>query len=134
MDDTDEKERIREQKRKELLESVEGGSDAVPDDPVEVEGREHLDTLVADQEVVLVDCYADWCGPCKMMEPAIEAVAAETDALVAKVDVDRHQGLAGELGVQGVPTLVVYANGEPVERRVGAQDRATLETLVEQAA
>jgi thioredoxin 1 len=134
MDDTDERERIREQKRQELLESAESDADGTPDDPVEVESREHLDTLVADHEVVLVDCYADWCGPCKMMEPAIEAVAADTDALVAKVDVDRHQGLAGELGVQGVPTLVVYANGEPVERRVGAQDRSTLETLVEQAA
>jgi thioredoxin 1 len=134
MDDSEERQRIREQKRQELLDSADSSDEeGTPDNPVEVEGRDHLDTLVADTEVVLVDCYADWCGPCKMMEPAIETVAAESDALVAKVDVDSHQQLAGELGVQGVPTVVVYADGEPVDRRVGAQDQATLERLVEQA-
>jgi thioredoxin 1 len=64
------------------------------------------------------------------MEPAIEAVAAETDVAVAKVDVDVNQALAGELGVRGVPTVVLFVDGEPAERLVGAQDRATLERLV----
>jgi thioredoxin 1 len=68
-----------------------------------------------------------------MMEPTVEALAAESDAAVAKVDVDRHQRLAQQLGAQGVPTLVVFVDGEPVERVVGAQDRATLETLLQQA-
>ena len=132
-----ERERIREQKRKELMEQRgEGnsGSDSTaPDEPVEIEGEDHLNSVVTDHDVVLVDCYADWCGPCQMMEPAIEGVAADSDAAVAKVDVDRHQQLAGQLGVQGVPTLVLYVDGEPAERLVGAQDRGTLDRLVEQA-
>ena len=83
--------------------------------------------------MVLVDCYAEWCGPCRMMEPTIEAFAAESDAAVAKVDVDTHQQLAGQLGVRGVPTLVLYVDGIPTERLVGAQDRATLDELLSRA-
>lgn len=138
MSDTpDEIERIREQKRKELVEKHAGGSpDAGEskshDSPVEIEGRDHLDSLLERESPVLVDCYADWCGPCQMMEPTVESLAAETPAVVAKVDVDAHQALASQLGARGVPTLVLFVDGEPVERLVGAQDRATLEGLVRQ--
>ncbi len=69
-----------------------------------------------------------------MMEPTIEALAAETDAAVAKVDVDAYQQIAQQLGARGVPTLVLYADGQPVERMVGVQDRGTLEGLIEQHA
>ncbi|ELY66352.1 thioredoxin [Natrinema versiforme] len=140
----DERQRIREQKKRELQERLENGggfdaSDAdeegdTPDEPIAITGQGHLDEVVAAHDVVLVDCYADWCGPCQMMEPMIEALAAETDAAVAKVDVDRHQQIAQQLGARGVPTLVLYADGQPVERTVGAQDRATLEGLIEQHA
>ena len=68
-----------------------------------------------------------------MREPTIECLAAEIGAAVAKVDVDRHQRLAQQLGAQGVPTLVVFADGKPVERVVGAQDRATLDQLIQRA-
>ena len=135
----DERERIRERKRKELLEGRRGsdssdtGETATPDEPIEIGGGDHLDTVVAENDVVLVDCYAEWCGPCQMMEPTIRSVAAETDAAVAKVDIDRHQQLAGRLGARSVPTLVLFADGEPVERLVGAQDRPTLERLVQRA-
>ncbi len=132
----DELKRIREQKRKKLLESHEGSDspgDAAEkefDSPVEIRGQAHLDELIRSESPVLVDCYADWCGPCQMMEPTVESLAAETPAVVAKVDVDSHQSIAGQLGVQGVPTLVLFVDGEPVERLVGAKDRATLEGLV----
>ncbi|SMO40063.1 thioredoxin family protein [Halorubrum cibi] len=143
-----ERERIRERKREELRARLEGasndGSDAgggderggaddeteTPTEPVEVESAEEFQRLVADHDVVLVDCYADWCGPCQMMEPTVESLAAETDAVVAKVDVDGLPGLAQQLGARGVPTFIVYANGEPVDRFVGAQDRAALETAI----
>jgi hypothetical protein len=87
----DERERIRERKRRRLRERLEGGdardgtagSDAngggdagvteAPTEPVDVSGPEALQTLVDDHDVVLVDCYADWCGPCQMMEPTVEA-------------------------------------------------------------
>jgi thioredoxin 1 len=140
----DERERIREQKKRELQDRLENGgsldaADAdgegtAPDEPIAITGQGHLDEVVEEHDVVLVDCYADWCGPCQMMEPTIESLAAETDAAVAKVDVDAHQQIAKQLGARGVPTLVLYADGQPVERTVGAQDRGTLEGLIEQHA
>jgi thioredoxin 1 len=148
----DEREQIRERKRRQLRERLEGGdardgaagSDAdgagdagvteAPTDPVDVSGPEALQTLVDEHDVVLVDCYADWCGPCQMMEPTVEALASETDAVVAKVDVDANQGLAQQLGARGVPTFVLYADGQPVDRFVGAQDRTTLEGAITSAA
>ncbi|WP_265109867.1 thioredoxin family protein [Halosolutus halophilus] len=138
----DERQRIREQKKRELRDRLENGSvsgdssaveqAASPDTPISIRGRDHLDEVVGEHDVVLVDCYADWCGPCQMLEPTVESLAAETDAAVAKVDVDAHQRLAQQLGARGVPTLVLYADGEPVERMVGVQDRATLAGLIEQ--
>jgi len=147
----DEREQIRERKRRQLRERLNGGdardgaaaSDAdggdagvaeAPTDPVDISGPEALQTLVDEHDVVLVDCYADWCGPCQMMEPTIEALASETDAVVAKVDVDANQGLAQQLGARGVPTFVLYAGGQPVDRFVGAQDRTTLEGAITSAA
>jgi thioredoxin 1 len=105
-------------------------SGSVPTEPVALENAADFDDRVAEHDVVLVDFYADWCGPCQMMEPAVEAIAAETDAAVLKVDVDRHQGLAGEYGVQGIPTLLVFADGEVVDRMVGAQTEDALREAV----
>jgi len=100
-------------------------TDAVPTEPIELADPDEFDDRVADG-VVLVDFHADWCGPCQMMEPAVEAVASDTGATVLKVDVDEHQGLAGEYGVQSIPTLLVFAGGELAERMVGAQTEDAL--------
>ena len=136
----DERERIREQKKQELRERLENGGSVgddaqqgtSPAEPIGIRGGDHLESVVGDHDVVLVDCYADWCGPCQMLEPTVKALAAETDAAVAKVDIDAHQGLAQQLGARSVPTLILYANGQPVERMVGVQSKATLEGLIEQ--
>jgi thioredoxin 1 len=131
---SDDIESIKEQKKKELLgEDDESGTD-VPNEPIHIEGSDHLDELVEDTGVVLVDFYADWCGPCKMLEPVVESIAADTDAAVAKVDIDQHQMLARQNGVQGVPTLFLYADGEPVEQMVGVQDESTLRNKIQQHA
>ncbi|WP_096393967.1 thioredoxin [Halorubrum trapanicum] len=144
-----ERERIRERKRRELEarlgdgEAVDGsagtdagddGGAATPSEPIHVNGTEELQRTIDDHDVVLVDCYADWCGPCQVMEPTIEALAAETDAAVAKVDVDANQAVAQQLGARSIPTLVLYADGEAVDRFVGAQDRATLESAIDEHA
>ena len=102
-----------------------------PAEPVQVTDGAALEELTATHDVVLVDFYADWCGPCRMLEPVVERLAAETDAAVAKVDVDAAQDLAFDHGVQGVPTLVVYADGETVDRTVGAKPEAQLRALLE---
>ncbi len=103
-----------------------------PTEPIHVESAEHLQDLVTSHDVVLVDFWAEWCGPCKMLEPTVEELAAETDAVVLKVDIDEHQDLAREEGIRSVPTLQFYKNGEQVERVIGVQDKADLENVIEQ--
>jgi thioredoxin 1 len=104
---------------------------ATANEPLYVDGRAQLDDVVAENDVVLTDFYADWCGPCQMLEPIVETLAAETDAAVAKVDVDANQELAAAYGVRGVPTLVLFAGGEQVEEVVGLRGEEELRALVE---
>jgi thioredoxin 1 len=130
MSDTDDIERIRERKR-ERLERRASGGDAAPEEPVHVDGEAALDDLTSEYDVVLADFYADWCGPCQMLEPIVASLAAETPAAVAKVDVDANQALASEYGVRGVPTLVLFADGDVAERVVGVQDEDRLADLIE---
>lgn len=103
----------------------------IPANPVQLSDASAFEAVVAAYDVVLVDFYANWCGPCQMMEPAIETVAAETDAAVLKVDVDQFQTLAGRFGVQSIPTLFIVAGGEPAERLVGMQTVEGLTNTIE---
>mgnify|MGYP006274788027 FL=1 len=104
---------------------------AATNEPVYIDGQSQLDDLVTTEDVVLTDFYADWCGPCQMLEPIVETLAAETDATVAKVDVDANQQLAAAYGVRGVPTLVLFADGEQVEELVGVKGEDQLRALIE---
>ena len=136
-DSRSERDRIRAEKqaaleRKVAQESESDSANASPREPITILDSGHLESVLEDHPVTLVDCYADWCGPCKMMDPTIEGLAAETAATIAKIDVDAHPGLAQQLGVRGVPTLVLYVDGQIVERLVGVQDRGTLEQLIDQ--
>jgi len=101
-------------------------------EPIHVESADHLAELVEDNDVVLVDYYADWCGPCQMLEPTVEEIADETDAVVAKVDIDELQDLAKDKGIRSVPTLQFYAGGEQVEQVIGVQDKDDLVSIIEQ--
>lgn len=129
MSDFEEIEEIREQKREQLS----AGADS-PEEPVDVEGGDHLEELLEEHAVVLVDFYADWCGPCKMLAPTVAEIAAETDAVVLKIDIDTHQDIAAEYQVQGVPTLYLFDDGEVHERMVGVQDKAALVEQIESIA
>lgn len=136
MSESHERDRIRERKRRELEARLDGSADAggddpSPDEPIVIRDEDHFASIIERYPVVLVDCHAEWCGPCKMLEPTVTGLAAQTDAAVAKVDVDRHHGLAQRLGVRGVPTLLIYANGEIATRFVGVQDEETLASAIE---
>ncbi len=126
MSDSEDLEEIRKRKREELSARAD-----TPGEPIDVEGKAHLEELLERHPIVLVDFYADWCGPCKMIAPTVAEIAAETDAAVLKVDIDAHQNLAAEYQVQGVPTLYLFENGEVKERMVGVQDKGTLRQKIE---
>ena len=76
-------------------------------------------------KTVLVDFYADWCGPCRMVSPIVDEIGAEvTDAKVGKVNVDEQPDLAAQFGVMSIPTLLVFEQGKLVRQAVGARPKA----------
>ena len=103
-----------------------------PTDPLHIDGKAHLDEVISEYDVVLVDFFAEWCGPCKILEPVLDDLADSTGATIAKVDVEQHPQLASAFGVRGVPTLALFADGEQVNQHTGGLPRDRLETLIEQ--
>ena len=83
--------------------------------------------------VTLVDLYADWCGPCQRIAPIVEDLAKEYDgkANITKLDVDASPEVAEEFGVLGIPTLLIFKDGELVEKMVGVQDKDALVAGIE---
>ena len=92
-----------------------------------------FDRVIAESDVpVLVDFYADWCGPCKMMAPSVETLARESagKALIAKLDTDRAQRAASRFQIRGIPTSIVFVGGREVKRQTGAVPLATLRSML----
>ncbi len=90
-----------------------------------------FDKVVNENGKVLVDFWAPWCGPCRMLGPVIEEVAEEVkNAVVAKVNVDEEGDLAARFGVQSIPTILVFENGKLVKQTVGYQPKANILNLL----
>ena len=82
---------------------------------------------------VLVDFFASWCGPCRMLAPVLEEVAEENpNVAILKIDVDEVGELAARYGIQNIPTLMLFKNGQRVETRIGYQNKYQLSALINQ--
>jgi thioredoxin 2 len=105
------------------------------DRPVRLEGDDFARTVEDAGAPVLVDFYADWCGPCKMMAPVLDELASQHagSLLVAKLDTDRWPEVAGRFGIRGIPTLILFDGGREVARETGAVPRERLEALLARA-
>jgi thioredoxin 1 len=93
-----------------------------------------FDELVVNADKpILVDFWAEWCGPCKMIAPVLEDLAGELDGqlTIGKLDVDSNQNTAYAFGVMSIPTLLLFKNGEPVDRIVGYQPKPALKNRLE---
>ena len=102
------------------------------DHPVKLDDAS-FDRVLSESDLpVLVDFYADWCGPCKMMAPSVDALARETAgrAIVAKLDTDAAQRSAGRFQIRGIPTSIVFVRGREVKRQTGAVPLATLRSML----
>lgn len=97
------------------------------------DGSFQNDVLDAD-DVVLVDFWAEWCGPCKQIGPALEEIADEYAGklTVAKVNIDENPETPGKFGVRGIPTLMVFKNGELAATKVGAAPKGQLTSWIDQ--
>jgi thioredoxin 2 len=98
--------------------------------------EETFQRTIAEAEVpVMIDFYADWCGPCKMMAPFVDDLARSYmgRALVAKLDTDRAQKTSGSLNIRGIPTTIVFKGGKEVERQTGAVQKPVLQAMLDRA-
>jgi len=132
----EELEEIRRRKLKELerqyLEKPEPVAGEPPTDkPVEVDDRT-LDQFVETHPVVVLDCWAPWCGPCRMIAPIIEKLAKKYAGRIVfgKLNVDENQGTALKYRIMGIPTLLLFKNGRLVDRVVGFMPEGALERKV----
>ncbi len=92
------------------------------------------DEILKSRGKVLLDFWAAWCGPCKMVAPVLEQIAAENpDVKIGKVNVDEQPELAGRFMVQSIPTLVIFRDGMPISKTVGAQPKEAIEAFIAKA-
>jgi thioredoxin len=95
---------------------------------IEINGENFDSEVLRSSEPVLVDFWAEWCGPCQMLAPVLDEIAAEQSGVVkvAKINVDKHPALAARFGIRSIPTLLYFADGELRNQTVGVAGRKTI--------
>ena len=98
---------------------------------VSVDSGSFADTVLKSDKPVVVDFWAEWCGPCKQIAPALEEISDAHDGVtIAKVNIDENPDLAAQYGVRSIPTLIAFKGGEPADMKVGAVPKSSLESWV----
>jgi len=99
----------------------------------ELTDANYKENVLDKKGVAVVDFWAEWCGPCRMIGPVIEELATEYDgkALIAKVDVDENSELSAQYGVRSIPTILILKDGEVVDKHVGVTTKAALAEKIE---
>lgn len=98
---------------------------------IKVTSQNFEEEVIKSEKLVLVDFYADWCGPCKMLSPIVDQIAEEnSDIKVVKVNVDDSQDLAMKYQVMSIPTLVVIKEGKEINRSVGLRDKSEILNMI----
>ena len=103
--------------------------------PINISDNSFKQEVLESDQPVLVDFWAEWCGPCKMIAPVVDELADEYDGRVkfAKVNVDDNPKIAMEYGIRGIPTMLIFKGGQPVKQVVGAVGKAVLQQNLNEA-
>lgn len=122
-------ERIKYEKMKRFMRGAEKRADYSK--PIHL-SEEEFDEFIRSHGLVLVDFWAEWCGPCRMIAPILDEISRDYagKVVVAKVDVDRNRGLAMRFGIMSIPTLILFKNGRPVDMMIGARPRPAIEDMI----
>lgn len=124
---------IRLKKKKEIMKAhTMSASNNPPDSPIHLDRKNFSSTLENTANLLVVDFWAPWCGPCRMLAPTIEALAKHYQGKVVfgKVNTDENQAISMQFGIRGIPTLIFFKSGKEVQRVVGALPRPHIEKVI----